>query len=461
MIKKAKRNSLKIFIEENESNDPFDDRIDQDNQQQELVRSYEPFLRNSSAIHIDTEEIEYLIDNTNVKKSPGQDYISNNMIKYSKTLILPVLHSLLNKCIQMGYFPREWKTTVLKILMKPNKSNVESIKSYRPISLTSNLSKIYEKVIKKKIYEYYMQNNLLSPKQHGFIKSKSTITALNNIIDIIMEHKTKELTALVTIDIAGAFDNAWWPAILKIIDEDNLPESLIRTIQSYFKSRKTKFTYENLTINKQITKGCPQGGPLSPLLWIILLNDLLIKYQVPNSEVNQYFDDIQNAPCNARNASQFWKIIKSFKQRTTIKGNIPMCDWEDFYRRLLSSPPIMDAYISPALTYMDPDLDAEISLMEVTTEISNLGKDKATGLDNIPNEAIKVLPDEYLILLTNIYNKILTTSSVPSVWTRTIIHPNFKNSDPNIPSNYRGISLFSNLSKLFTSILKTRLNNWI
>ncbi|UYV68187.1 K02A2.6-like [Cordylochernes scorpioides] len=112
-----------------------------------------------------------------------------------------------------------------------------------------------------------------------------------------------------------------------------------------------------------------------------------------------YLSQNNNALCNARNASQFWKIIKSFKQRTTIKGNIPMCDWEDFYRRLLSSPPIMDAYISPALTYMDPDLDAEISLMEVTTEISNLGKDKATGLDNIPNEAIKVLPDEYLILL--------------------------------------------------------------
>ncbi|UYV60373.1 hypothetical protein LAZ67_1000972 [Cordylochernes scorpioides] len=109
---------------------------------------------------------------------------------------------------------------------------------------------------------------------------------------------------------------------------------------------------------------------------------------------------------------------------------------------------------------MDPDLDAEISLMEVTTEISNLGKDKATGLDNIPNEAIKVLPDEYLILLTNIYNKILTTSSVPSVWTRTIIHPIFKNGDPNIPSNYREISLISNLSKLFTSIFKTRLNNY-
>ncbi|UYV73803.1 hypothetical protein LAZ67_11000950 [Cordylochernes scorpioides] len=173
---------------------------------------------------------------------------------------------------------------------------------------------------------------------------------------------------------------------------------------------------------------------------------------------NQYFDDIQNALCDARNASQFWKIIKSLKQRTTIKGNIPMCDWEDFYRRLLSSPPIMDAYISPALSYMDADLDAEISLIEVTTEISNLGKDKATGLDNIPNEAIKVLPDEYLILLTNIYNKILTTSSVPS---RTIIHPIFKKGDPNIPSNYRGISLSSNLSKLFTSILKTRLNNWI
>ncbi|UYV64919.1 K02A2.6-like [Cordylochernes scorpioides] len=115
---------------------------------------------------------------------------------------------------------------------------------------------------------------------------------MEKIIETILKHKQKELTSLIAIDIAGAFDNAWWPAIIKRMDNDNVPSDLIRIIKSYLnKEREVKFTYESETFYKKITKGCPQGGPLSPLLWNILLNDLLINFESINADIICYADD--------------------------------------------------------------------------------------------------------------------------------------------------------------------------
>ncbi|UYV70767.1 hypothetical protein LAZ67_8000536 [Cordylochernes scorpioides] len=133
----------------------------------------------------------------------------------------------------------------------------------------------------------------------------------------------------------------------------------------------------------------------------------------------------------------------------------------DLFMGLLSPPQRIVADIPTLLIPIDPELDAEISLLEIAREIASLKNNKAAGYDSIPNEAIKALPDNSLIILSNLFNKILTKSQVPSQWSKTIIQPIFKNGDPNAPSNYRGIALINNLSKLFTSILKKRLSNWI
>ncbi|UYV69912.1 hypothetical protein LAZ67_7001169 [Cordylochernes scorpioides] len=126
-----------------------------------------------------------------------------------------------------------------------------------------------------------------------FMKSRSTITGMDKIIETILKHKQKELTSLIAIDIAGAFDNAWWPAIIKRMDNDDVPSDLIRIIKSYLNNeREVKFTYESETFYKKLTKGCPQGGPLSPLLWNILLNDLLINFDSMNADIICYADDV-------------------------------------------------------------------------------------------------------------------------------------------------------------------------
>ncbi|UYV77890.1 K02A2.6-like [Cordylochernes scorpioides] len=116
---------------------------------------------------------------------------------------------------------------------------------------------------------------------------------MDKIIETILKHKQKELTSLIAIDIAGAFDNAWWPAIIKRMDNDDVPSDLIRIIKSYLNNeREVKFTYESETFYKKLTKGCPQGGPLSPLLWNILLNDLLINFDSMNADIICYADDV-------------------------------------------------------------------------------------------------------------------------------------------------------------------------
>ncbi|UYV68438.1 hypothetical protein LAZ67_5004313, partial [Cordylochernes scorpioides] len=283
---------------------PYFERIDEVNHEDDdiggldkddhiLIRNYTPKYKNKSSVYIESKEIEETILKTNIKKAPGPDYISNNMIRQAKIKIIPILHKLFNKCIEMGYYPDEWKKSFLKIIPKPGKTNYEINKSYRPISLTSNLSKTFENIIKNKLSNYYLENNLMSSRQHGFMKSRSTITGMDKIIETILKHKQKELTSLIAIDIAGAFDNAWWPAIIKRMDNDDVPSDLIRIIKSYLNNeREVKFTYESETFYKKLTKGCPQGGPLSPLLWNILLNDLLINFDSMNADIICYADDV-------------------------------------------------------------------------------------------------------------------------------------------------------------------------
>ncbi|UYV67662.1 hypothetical protein LAZ67_5001511 [Cordylochernes scorpioides] len=134
---------------------------------------------------------------------------------------------------------------------------------------------------------------------------------------------------------------------------------------------------------------------------------------------------------------------------------------KEFYTELLAtSPPVKYDLSIRVILMPDDELMAVISLSEITGEITHLKRNKACGLDNIPNEAIKALPPAYLTAIKDIYNRVLKTGQIPTTWCKTIIDPIFKNGDADNPHNYRGIALLSNLAKLFSSILKIRLSNW-
>ena len=109
--------------------------------------------------------------------------------------------------------------------------------------------------------------------------------------------------------------------------------------------------------------------------------------------------------------------------------------------------------------YVD-ELDTPITMSEVETAIHHLKPDKAAGDDNIRSEFIlygsKSLKSSILIL----FNKLYDTSFYPEIWSTGVIVPIYKKGDPKQPANYRGITLTSTMSKLFTYILNQRLSSW-
>lgn len=161
-----------------------------------------------------------LIKSLNDKKAPGHDGISNSMIKNLPSPLITCIHSIVNKCLQLGYFPTEWKRAIVRILPKANKVDYSVPAAYRPVSLTPNLSKLLEKVINFHLVHHIETTNFLSNAQYGFRPNRSTTDALKRIISLIPPHTQRLRRAIVSFDFRSAFDHAPHLCIIKALKED-------------------------------------------------------------------------------------------------------------------------------------------------------------------------------------------------------------------------------------------------
>jgi len=188
-----------------------------------------------------------------------------------------------------------WKISQLKIILKNKNRNKQSLGSYRPISLLPTISKVYERIILNRIQLAYLESGLSSSKQYGFKTGKSTEDAILQFKNSVNSTAKKYVVALF-IDIQGAFDNLWWPAIKHRLVQANCSTHLINIVNSYFKRRKVivKSKFENL--NSHMERGCPQGSVLGPTAWNwcmdLLLQSLCEDTNEDEVDVIAYADDI-------------------------------------------------------------------------------------------------------------------------------------------------------------------------
>ena len=114
---------------------------------------------------------------------------------------------MFNKSLADGVFPRTWKlANVSPVYKKGSKSDKVN---YRPISLLSNMSKVLEKIVFKRLYEYLTENRLLIEKNSGFKKKDSTTNQLLKIVHQIYQDVNDGMdTCMVFLDVSKAFDKA-------------------------------------------------------------------------------------------------------------------------------------------------------------------------------------------------------------------------------------------------------------
>ncbi|KAF7496041.1 Retrovirus-related Pol polyprotein from type-1 retrotransposable element R1 [Sarcoptes scabiei] len=299
--------------------------------------------------NISKEYIESLISKTSSRKAPGDDNITYNMLKASKGKISESLAKIFSKCLNIGYFPKQWKKASLIIFPKANKSDYHLCQNYRPISLLPSIGKLLEKIVQSEIQNFLISNNKINPQQHGFIPNKSTITALHSIKAKILTEKRNKLTSLIAIDFTGAFDSADWNIILNNMHQLQVPQHLIQMMHSYFQRRTITMKHNTIEYSKNLSKGCPQGSPLSPLLWNILINKLLDTFSSPNASIYAYADDL-TVICSATKIEDLHvaltdslNFINSFSNDNQLKINFSKTKILNFHKLSFPHPISIDS----------------------------------------------------------------------------------------------------------------------
>ena len=262
-------------------------------------------------------ELDSVLSKVNIKSAPGLDEIPYSFIINSPVSTKHFLINFINNIWSTGKIPNNLKHSIIKPILKPNKNKTD-LNSYRPISLTSSVSKIMEKMIGNRLNWYLVKNKLLNPNQAGFRKffcTNDPIIRLKHEAEVAVN--SGSYTIAIMIDFTRAFDLLWTDGLILKLMQLKITGNMLNWIRNFLKDRICQVKIGDTLSNTFCSEnGTPQGSAISPLLFLIMINDFP---KLSSFTSDSFFAD----------DSTIWRSGNNFPQITfhLQKDLDTICEW--------------------------------------------------------------------------------------------------------------------------------------
>ena len=230
-------------------------------------------------------------------KSPGPDCISPVILRSCASELAPLISYLVNEPFQFGHLPDDWRSADIVPLHKKGSKHLRE--NYRPISLTSIVFKISEKIVRNKITSFWQNQVVINKNQFGFLQGRSTTTQLlSTIHDFAKSRNSSYATDVIFLDLAKAFDSVPHERLLIKLRSLGLEENLLNWLRHFLTCRKQRVVVRG-TFSEwaPVVSGTPQGAILGPILLVPYINNIA---DCVSSDIKLFSDDtkIYTELCN-------------------------------------------------------------------------------------------------------------------------------------------------------------------